>query len=269
MAKWRPDWRLLMETAPHLEVEETAGFVYLVADSHLGDDRSPVADFLTMLGRLDDAALVIFMGDLFKVWLAFPKFWDAQARELLAGFERIRAGGVPIWFIVGNREYFLPKTPGTARRRGLPFDRIVHEAAVMEWAGRRYGFTHGDLVNREDSQYLKWRRFSRGWPMEAAFRALPGAVARRIAAGLERSLANTNQEIKISYPLHELQAFAGEAMGGLDGFFIGHFHRDEEIRPMGTTDGPVLRIVPDWFSTRRVLRLDSEGKVEALDFSKA
>ena len=270
MAKWRPDWRLLMETAPHLEVKANAGFVYLIADSHLGDQRSPAEAFLAMLERLPDASLVVFMGDLFKVWLALPKFWDAQARALLAGFERLRASGVPIWFVVGNREYFLPKNLETAARRGLPFDQIVHEAAVMEWAGRRYGLTHGDLVNREDSQYLKWRRLSRGWPMEAAFRALPGAVARRIASGLERSLSNTNQQIKISYPLHELQAFAAEAMDGLDGYFIGHFHRDEEIRPPGSVEGdggPVLRIAPDWFSTRKVLRLDREGGVETLDFS--
>lgn len=270
MAKWRPDWRLLMETAPHLEVEAKGGFVYLIADSHLGDARSPVEDFLPMLERLDDAALVVFMGDLFKVWLALPKFWDDQARALLAGFERLRAGGAPIWFVVGNREYFLPEDPGTAARRGLPFDRIVHQAAVMEWAGRRYGLTHGDLVNREDSQYLKWRRLSRSWPMEAAFRALPGPLARRIAAGLERSLANTNQQIKIAYPLHELQAFAAEAMEGLDGYFIGHFHRDEEIRPPWSVEedgGPVLRIVPDWFGTRKVLRLDREGGAEVLAFS--
>ncbi|MCH8884437.1 MAG: UDP-2,3-diacylglucosamine diphosphatase [SAR324 cluster bacterium] len=270
MKPWMPDWGAMLAEAPEFSVGGADGYVYLIADAHLGDARAAPEPFLAMLGQLPEARAIVFLGDLFKVWLALPKYWNSDVRAVIEGFRRLREAGSEIVFVVGNREYFLPKNPDTAARRGLPFDRIIHEAAVMEWAGRRLGLTHGDLVNREDSQYLKWRRFSRGWPMEAAFRALPGAVARRIASRLERSLANPNQESKLSYPLHGLQAFAGEAMQGLDGYFIGHFHRDEEIRPAGSVaedGGAVLRILPDWFSTRRVLRLDEKGGMETLEFS--
>ena len=261
---WRPDWAGMINSAPLLEVEPAGGYAYLVADSHLGDARAPVEEFVDMLDHLPEARLVVFLGDLFKVWLALPKFWERQAHALLAGFERLRSRGVPVWFVVGNREYFLPRHSSVARSRGLPFDRIIHEAAVMGWGGRRYGLTHGDLVNREDSQYLKWRRFSRSRPFEALFRALPGPLARRVAAGIERSLANTNQEVKISFPLGELEAFAAQAMAGLDGFFIGHFHRDQTFAAPGGR--AILRIVPDWFSTRQLLRLDEGGGMEILRY---
>lgn len=264
MTRWQPDWRAMMELAPELRVDARDGYVYLIADSHLGDRRAPPEAFLAMLERLHEACLLIFMGDLFKVWLALPKYWDRQARALMTGFERIRAGGVPIWFVVGNREFFLPRDAASARARGLPFDAIIHDAAVMRWETRRYGLSHGDLVNRRDAQYLKWRRLARSGAFEAVFRAIPGPLARRIAAGLERTLASTNQEIKITYPAGELEAFAATVLTGLDGYFIGHFHRDEEIRVPG--QDAALRIVPDWFSRKRVLRLDREGNAETLAF---
>jgi len=264
---WMPDWTALMREARPIALPETPGMtpdglgpVYLVADSHLGDARASVPEFVAMLRSLAPASAVVFMGDLFQVWLALPKYWDAQARAVLDGFRVLQAAGTRTIFVVGNREFFLPRTPGDARARGLPFDAIVPGAAVLTWAGRRYGLTHGDVISLRDTQYLKWRHFSRGRAFEALFRAMPGGVARRIARRLERAMSTTNREIKIQYPAEELRAFARLALPGLDGFFVGHFHRDEVISAPGQT--AALRIVPDWFSRKTVLRLRRDGEVE-------
>lgn len=267
MAGWRPDWRELMANAPEHGLDGEDGFVYLVADPHLDDRRAPPQAFLAMLEGLERARLIVLLGDLFRVWLALPKFWNQGSLSLLAGLRRIRERGTPLWFVVGNRELFLPRDAGSAAARELPFDAIIHDVGVLRWAGRRYGLTHGDLVNREDARYLKWRRLCRGSALEAVFRAMPGALARRVAEALERSLANTNQEIKVSYPRAELEAFAETVLEGLDGFFIGHFHCEETLTPPGSQAS--LRIVPDWFSMRRVLRLHPDGKVETLGFPPA
>lgn len=259
----QPDWNALIDNAPTLKLEATEGFVYLVADAHLGDHRAPVPAFLEMLHGLENPALVILLGDLFKVWLALPKFWDHQVRMLLEGLQQVRAGGTPVWFVVGNREFFLPRHPNLLPGSGLPFDTVIPEAAVLDWNGRRYGLTHGDLANREDVQYLRWRRLCRSRPFEALFRAMPGPLARHIAHRLERTLGNTNLDIKITYPVQELESFGEVLLGherGLNEAFIGHFHREETIRPAGHTGA--LRIVPDWFSTKRIMRLYPSGTVE-------
>ena len=60
------------------------------------------------------------------------------------------------------------------------------------------------------------------------------------------------------------QAFAAAVLDGLDGFFIGHFHRDETLRVPG--HDATLRIVPDWFSRKQVLRLHPDGRQELLTF---
>jgi UDP-2,3-diacylglucosamine hydrolase len=259
-----PDWTALMRQARTIALPMAPsggpGSVYFVADAHLGAAAAPAPEFAAMLRGLQDARAVVFMGDLFQVWLALPKYWDDSARAVLEGFRALQAAGTRTIFVVGNREFFLPRSAEAERRRALPFDAIVPEAAVLTWAGRRYGLTHGDLVNRRDAQYLKWRRLSRSPAFEALFRAMPGGVARRIAQQLERALSTTNREIKIQYPADELGAFAQAVLPGLDGFFIGHFHRDEVIAAPGTA--AALRIVPDWLSRKLLLRMAPDGTVE-------
>ena len=261
-----PDWAALMDTAQRIDLAAPAprepGYVYLIADSHLGDARAPGPEFIAMLRGLSQARALVFLGDLFQVWLALPKYWDANTREVLEGFRELQRAGTRTVFVVGNREFFLPRGAAEVKRSNLPFDWIVPGAAILSWAGKRYGLTHGDVVNRRDSQYLKWRHFSRGRAFEAVFRAMPGGVARRIAQRLERALSTTNREIKIQYPADELEAFAGTVLQGLDGFFIGHFHRDETISVPGQT--AALRIVPDWFSRKALARIGPEGRVETI-----
>jgi len=263
---WLPDWPALLREAPEIALPppeaDRPGWVYFVADSHLGDARATVPEFAAMLGRLRDARAVVFLGDLFQVWLALPQVWDAPARAVLDAFRALQAGGTRTVFVVGNREFFLPRTPAAVQTRGLPFDAIVPGAAVLTWAGRRYGITHGDVISLRDTRYLKWRHFARSRAFEAVFRALPGGLARRIARKLERALATTNREIKIQYPAEELHAFARLALPTVHGYFIGHFHRDETLSVPGVS--ATLRIVPDWFSRKTVLRLGSAGEVEAL-----
>ena len=264
MPYWSPDWQKMMAEAPEFEVPPGEGFVYLIADSHLGDARSPTGGFFTMLHELPQAKMVVFLGDLFKVWLAIPKYWDRHTREILAGFDDLRKAGVAILFVVGNREYFLPTDQKTAEKRGLPFDHIATGACLLRWGGRRWGMSHGDVVNRQDERHLKWRYVSRSRLFEAFFRALPGWLARDIAHRLERAMAGTNKVIKVQYPLGELEAFHDAVIGDLDGFFLGHFHRDEVITRPGTK--AELRIVPDWHSRKVVLRLSNSGEITYLPF---
>jgi UDP-2,3-diacylglucosamine hydrolase len=263
-APWMPDWSALVADAVPIALPESDGFVYLVADSHLGDLRAPPEPFIAMLRRLERPRAVVFMGDLFTIWLAPPKYREPMPQQILDAFSVLRGKGVRTVFVVGNREFFLPRAATAAQRWGIPFDAIVPGAAVLSWAGRRYGLTHGDLVNRRDSQYLKWRWVSHSWLFEALFRAMPAALARRIARKLERSFAQTNREIKIQYPEDELGAFAQAVLPGLDGFFIGHFHRDEVIAVPNMS--ATLCIVPDWHARRTVLRISPDGKVAHVGF---
>lgn len=259
-----PDWEKMMREAPEIPLKGNDGFVYLIADSHLGDDHAPVDAFFEMLHSLPEARMVIFLGDLFKVWLGLPKFWDQQVKRIISGFEDLQASGVKIVFVVGNREYFLPRTPEETKARNLPFDYIIPQAFRLTWNGNAYGLSHGDNINRHDVNHLIWQWVSRSRWFEKVFRAMPGSFARYISIKLEKTLAQTNREIKIQYPLKEIESFAQVVMPNLDAFFVGHFHRDEAIT-IPNTEG-LFRIVPDWYSRRVVLRLESSGKITPIGY---
>jgi len=264
MPFWMPDWVGMMSRAPEFTVPEGEGYVYLIADSHLGTTGTPTGEFFEMLEALPDARMVIFLGDLFRVWLAMPKFWDRHNRQIIYGFRRLQRTGVPILFVVGNREFFLPESPKAIRRRRLPFDFIASEACVLNLDGKRYGMAHGDMINRNDTRHLKWRRISRSKPMEWLFWMIPGWLARSIANQLEKALAKTNMEIKVQYPLDEIQAFAEAVIPGLERFFVGHFHREELLDTPGKPGSFVL--VPDWFSRKMLYRLKGTGEISRLTF---
>jgi hypothetical protein len=48
---------------------------------------------------------------------------------------------------------------------------------------------------------------------------------------------------------------------------VGHFHVDREIKVEGCSS--VLRIVPDWLSQRKLIRVSAEGTKEVLHFKNS
>jgi UDP-2,3-diacylglucosamine pyrophosphatase LpxH len=85
---------------------------------------------------------------------------------------------------------------------------LSHSDWFLNWGEKRYAFIHGDTLNYNDSQYLRWKALTHNCIFEAFFRVIPGALARWIAGWVETMLVNTNQEYKVHYPAAEIQEFA-------------------------------------------------------------
>ena len=62
-----------------------------------------------MLERLPQAQVLICLGDLFKVWLAMPKFWTDAHRRVMDAFRMHRDRGSKVVFVAGNREKLVPR----------------------------------------------------------------------------------------------------------------------------------------------------------------
>jgi len=138
----------------------------------------------------------------------------------------------------------------------------VPDMGVLQWGGRRLLFTHGDVVNRADHRYLRWRAAARSPWMERGFRLIPGPLALRLARRIEQQLMRGINLYKLHLPEEELRAFAATVLSAHDGAYVGHFHRDLSYPAPGVPGR--LRVVPDWLGTRTVLRLRAEGGEEAL-----
>ncbi len=249
-----------------ISISQPEGYLYIVTDSHLDQQDAPYTEFIAMLSQLKQARMLICLGDLFKVWLALPKFWAEANREVMQAFKELQQRGVEIVFVIGNREVLLPRTWNDYWRTQFPFTYLIHDDVYITWGEHRYGFIHGDTINSNDHSYLRWRKIVRSLPFEWFFRAMPSPVARWIAGKLEATLAETNQEFKISFPEKEVEHFAETVLHDVDFYFVGHFHQNKEIQ---VPQHPgTLKIVPDWLSCRAVLQLDSQGKLHTLYFDK-
>ena len=80
-------------TTPSFCIEKPEGPLYIVTDCHLDFDQAPFEEFIEMLERLPQAQVLICLGDLFKVWLAMPKFWTDAHRRVMDAFRMHRERG--------------------------------------------------------------------------------------------------------------------------------------------------------------------------------
>ena len=247
---------------PELNITEPDGKLYIVTDSHLDENIAPASQFVEMLGQLENPHTVVFLGDLFVIWLAPPKFWTEMHRTVMSGFQDLKDRGCNVVFIAGNRDMLLPRKFNKRWQTILPFTHFIYEDWYLNWGQKRFGFIHGDTINYNDHQYLRWKALSRNLAFEAFFRIIPAQLAAWIAESLEAKLADTNKEFKIHFPEKEMKEFADSVLPDVDQYFVGHFHLDKLIEVDGCTS--VLRVIPDWLSQRTVLRVSEHGEIEIL-----
>lgn len=249
-----------------LSIPTPQSFLYFLADSHLDYSMAPYQEFNEMLKKLESPEAIVLMGDLFKVWLAMPKYWADINREVMACLSELREKGVKIFFVIGNREVLLPRKWTAKAQATFPFNELIPNDCILEWGKLRYGIEHGDLINFNDEKYLRWRKIARGHAFEWFFRLLPAPMARRLAHKIEEGLSKTNQEFKITFPQQEIEHFAKTVLPNVDHYFVGHFHEDKTITIPGHPGA--VHVVPDWLSKRAVLQIDRYGNQKKLYYQK-
>jgi len=233
-----------------------------VGDVHLdrGDpELEPCLSFLDHLGRT--SRRIVFLGDLFNVWLGRKELEQPHQAAVLAKLRALRASGVGIGYVEGNRDFRIAPVYG-----GDAIDDASCSGLAEEQGGTRLFAAHGDLVNVRDSRYRLWRAVSRSAPVWWLFNRLPATRRLRLAESLERRLRRTNVAYKQEFPEAALREFAADILRrGFDVLVLGHFHveRDFPIGPPGPRGRAV--VLPEWKGQRRHLEVDEKGRVEFVD----
>lgn len=224
-----------------------------MADPHGGANAEADRALIEWLERLQTRELLI-LGDLFAAWLGEERLLTPLQKNVLDKLVQLRARNTSIIFVAGNRDYLAEAQLGRA------FDRVIEDEAVIDLGGVPTLVAHGDRLNKDDRAYHLWRALSRSKPALAAVRALPGPVAAKIAADIERRLAGTNAAYKTgALPMAALEAFGRRAaqLGASRGL-VGHFHHD---RLLDVRDGAPVVLAPSWLDQRRVLHVENGALV--------
>jgi len=233
-----------------------------VGDVHLEADDAALAPFLALLRRLGrTSSHVVLMGDLFNLWVGRREMEQPHQTAVLTALTALRAQGIRVSYLEGNRDYRVRAHEGTA------FDRVTAGGLVLDCGGRRVVAIHGDLANPADVRYRWWRRLSRSAPLWAAFCALPRARRARLAAGLERRLRASNRAFKGGIDDDLLRRYAASLVAGPGELVVlGHFHVERDLALAPPAPPGRVIVVPEWKGTRRHLQLSAGGEPAFEDF---
>ncbi len=223
--------------------------VAVIADAHLGGPGGDGEELARQLGalRAECCARVLFLGDLFHLWVGARRFETSELRRLLPAIRGLRQRGIRVSYVEGNRDFFLA---------GGDYDDLFDEIATevaFESSGTRYLAVHGDGLDPRDWRYRCWRGLSKNTASRWLALRLPRGLSNRVARSTERGLAGTNLQHKSRIPDAALKDYAAARLSeGHDVLLLGHFHVARRFE----VEGGELRIANAWFRERRLLWLN-------------
>jgi len=232
------------------------------ADCHVGREKGDEGPFLEALeeARRRGATSISLLGDIFHFFIAHPKFETPAIARFLESVDRLRAAGVPVTYVEGNRDFFLRGSYVESK-----FREVCDEETFVE-GGRRFLLTHGDLLNEEDRPYRLWRAISKNPISRRAIDFLPRRAANRFVWKVEARLYRSNFKHKTRLPVEMIRAFAARRFrDGYDVLLLGHFHRSWS----DTVDGGRVEILPAFVDERRWMEVSDDGSTRLVGLSES
>lgn len=227
-----------------------------ISDLHLDDQRPETTQLLItfLMEEAVNADALYILGDLFEYWLGD----DAPSQcslEVAAALSSLTSGGLPCYFMHGNRDFLLQE--GYAKTAGM---ELLPEEHVIDLYRERVLLMHGDSLCTDDIAYQKLRAVARNPAWQAD--VLSKSPRERLQMALELRDASAehkgSESMNIMDVNHDAVLSAFKRHGVLR-LIHGHTHRpathDLEINGQGAQ-----RIVlGDWYTQGSVLRVSPEG----------
>ena len=215
-----------------------------ISDLHLDaarpDATQAFCEFLRHRAARADALYVL--GDLFEAWVGDDDD-DPHAGEVMDALAELTSGGVPAWFVHGNRDFLVGD--GFSGRTGVT---LLPESSVVDLGGEDVLLMHGDSLCTDDHDYQEFRAMVRDPKWQAQFLALP-LTARRALAAQARDASRISTGGK-PMEIMDVNALAvAEAMreNKVRRFVHGHTHRPH-VHEFELDGEPATRMVlGDWF----------------------
>jgi UDP-2,3-diacylglucosamine hydrolase len=230
--------------------------ILFISDLHLDDARPHIVEDFGHFcaGEARDADALYVLGDLFEAYIGDDDDASLNARVATA-LHGVADAGVPVHFIVGNRDFLLGQT--YARRCGMD---ILDDGVVVDLHGTPTLILHGDVLCTGDAAYLAFRRQVRDPAWQAAFLARPLAERRAFAAqARDASRAHTSTADMAIMDVNQAAVETAMRGAGVARMIHGHTHRPA-IHDFTLDGKPARRVVlGDWYEQGSVLRVTPDG----------
>ena len=228
-----------------------------IADLHLDPGRPQItALFERYLAdeEVRHADALYILGDLVEAWIGDDDDAALPAR-IAAATRAVRDAGVPVYFMVGNRDFLLGQA--FAERAGLT---LLDDGTVHDIHGRRTLLMHGDVLCTDDVAYQTVRKQVRTPEWRAQILAMPLQARRAFAAkAREDSKAHTGNTMESIMDVNADAVAETMRNAGVTRLIHGHTHRPA-VHDFQLGGAPAQRIVlGDWYEQGSVLRVDADG----------
>ena len=232
----------------HISDKRMHNQMIIITDAHISKSNGNHAIFFKMLESIGrNSQNLIFLGDIFDLWIALPRYEEDIHRNFIAWCRKQKRHRT-IGYMEGNHEYFL------ANERASDFTWCSAKAWRRDAKGVL--FVHGDQINRKDTNYLTFRKLAKNKISKFIICRLP--FGPQISKSVKQGLKKTNTNFRLELPKSEIEDFAQARFAeGVNTIFMGHFHVQYHYRNRNAKE---LHVLPDWFSTQKVTIYDQNSR---------
>jgi UDP-2,3-diacylglucosamine hydrolase len=236
----------------------------VISDLHLTPDSPERNDkFISFLeSAYKQQGRVLILGDLFDLWFGWKQLQFNFQADILYKMNNLAANGLRMDYLEGNRDF------GISKLENQPFHEVIPKHYEFRWGDHSICAEHGDLINRDDLQYRSFRALTKNPFSYFLIGHLPSSLLLSIGTKLEKSLKNTNQKYRISYPEKACKKFRDAAFKrGADIVIAGHFHQEKMIKEKLNSRTVWFFNLPGWETGFRYLTIpDNQEEPYFADF---
>lgn len=215
-----------------------------LADLHLSPALPrTVAAFERFIDGIDprDVGAVYILGDLFEFWVGDDMLRMPFIAALVARLASLRARGVTLRVMHGNRDFLLGRDFSRAAAAEL-----IDDPFILETDGARWILTHGDALCTDDVGYQRFRRLARRRLVQRVFLAWPQRWRMKLAGDMR---ANSEQAGPARMRISDVNADAVSALfaeGAATRMIHGHTHRPARHDTPHGGRSATRWVLPDW-----------------------
>jgi UDP-2,3-diacylglucosamine hydrolase len=230
-----------------------------ISDLHLDGERPDItSQFLDFLEREARPAHALYiLGDLFEAWIGDDDP-DPDKRRVIAALRSLTQGGVPVYFIHGNRDFLIGRR--FAAETGVT---LLPDPTLIQVYGQKVLLMHGDTLCIDDPDYQRLRRIVRNPLVQFIMRRLTLGqrlkLAARMRAGSKAHIESMDKAAPQIMDVNQNEVRRTFEQQRVDVIVHGHTHRPA-IHKVQLNNRTVTRIVlGDWYEQGSVLRWNRRG----------